>query len=79
MAGDKTMLRCQKCATTDFTPPGKAFTQSLLCEPCGIVMCVACAGRKPIEPGIEALCCFQCASTGLVDAEQAQRRTPRST
>jgi hypothetical protein len=77
MCGDTTMLRCQNCATIDFTPSAKEFTKALLCESCGIVMCVACAGRKLIQPNIEALCCFQCESTGLIDAEQAQRRTPR--
>jgi hypothetical protein len=79
MSGDITMLRCQKCATTHFRPPGKEFTKALLCESCAIVMCVACAGRKLIQPSIEALSCFQCESTGLIDAEEAQRRTPRCT
>jgi hypothetical protein len=63
------------CEEPEFSVEGRAFTLSLVCPKCRLVMCCNCAGRVLID-GITALCCYNCQSTSLRDADlRADRLT----
>lgn len=62
------LLACDKCSTTDFRVAGRVFDMAFICPACVLVMCSACAGRDDAG-GLQILCCYNCRSTGLREAE----------
>jgi len=70
-------LACDRCGITDFAVAGRLFAMSFVCLDCRLAMCSACADRVQVD-GIAALCCYNCRSTGIRDAEVwAARLTSR--
>ncbi len=58
------VISCALCGTRDFAVKGKAVDMAFVCEKCGSVMCLSCAGCD-YEGEIPLLCCFQCRSRSV--------------